>query len=220
MPLTLYGFPVSQPARAVYWALLAEDTKFEYVNVMPGKGTKTPEFKAKGAFLSVPRIDDDGFVLNESHAILSYLGEKHDWSLYPKDIHVRAKIQEYFNWHHTSVRKLTSAHFAPKLRKDLPFTPEGIRIESLIAKGALATLNKILATQPFIAGEKPTVADLSCFCEVSQCEDDMFSLTDISPYPNVQAWLARCKTDIPKYKESHKPFFGIYPKIKGAFAKL
>eukprot|EP01059_Diplonema_ambulator_P013868 TRINITY_DN24563_c0_g1_i1.p1 TRINITY_DN24563_c0_g1~~TRINITY_DN24563_c0_g1_i1.p1 ORF type:complete len:224 (+),score=63.00 TRINITY_DN24563_c0_g1_i1:50-721(+) len=217
MTITLYAFPVSQPARAVLWAMLAEGTKFEYVTVMPGKGTRTKEYMAQGRFPTVPRIVDGDFVLNESHAILTYLGEKEEWALYPKDPQVRAKIQEYFNWHHGNTRKVTTAYFAPIVRKDIPFPKEVIAFETLIATNSLKTLNKILAATPFITGHNPTVADISAFCEISQCLPEIFNLTPLEPYPHVKAWLARCKTDIPKYEEAHESFFKIMPRIQAAF---
>ena len=37
MPLTLFAMPVSQPARAVHWALEHSGTAYIYENIMPGK---------------------------------------------------------------------------------------------------------------------------------------------------------------------------------------
>ena len=93
--MKLYTMPISQPARAVMWACLHEGLEYEQVDVMPGKDTRTPEYMEKsGGIGTVPMIDDDGYILSESHAILSYLGEKHSWSLYPADLKIRGKIQQ------------------------------------------------------------------------------------------------------------------------------
>ena len=40
MSLSLYWMPISQPARAVAWALSHEGVEFESINVMPGKETR------------------------------------------------------------------------------------------------------------------------------------------------------------------------------------
>lgn len=45
---------------------------------------------------TVPLLDDDGYILSDSHAISAYLAEKYakDDSLYPKDIKKRGKVNE------------------------------------------------------------------------------------------------------------------------------
>ena len=85
-----------RPARAVSWACAYAGTEVEEVFTMPGKGTQTEEFLKQSPLATVPRLEEDGFVLNESHAIMSYLGDKFKWELYPSDPHIRAKIQEYY----------------------------------------------------------------------------------------------------------------------------
>ena len=40
----------------------------------------------------VPTLDDDGFVLTESSAIMKYLADKYNLPSYPKDLKKRAKV--------------------------------------------------------------------------------------------------------------------------------
>ena len=47
MTLTLFAMPISQPARAVQWALEHAGTAYVYENTMPGKETRTKEYAAK-----------------------------------------------------------------------------------------------------------------------------------------------------------------------------
>lgn len=46
----------------------------------------------------MPTIDDDGFILTESRAIIIYLAEKYSeidpFNLYPKDTHSRAIVNQ------------------------------------------------------------------------------------------------------------------------------
>ncbi len=98
MGYKLHTMPISQPARAVMWAMAYEGTEYEVVNAMPGKDTRTPEFmKMSGGIGTVPcLVCDDGFVISESHAIMTFLAEKEDWSLYPSgDLQTRARVQQY-----------------------------------------------------------------------------------------------------------------------------
>ena len=218
MSLIFYGFSVSQPARAIEWLLRMEKMKFEKISVLPGKGTRTDEFMKQGSFLTVPRIDDNGFILNESHAIMMYLGEKHNWTLYPKDIRVRAKVHEYLNWHHGNTRCITNAWFAPAIRPDLIPGKDFVITQSKRAKQTLKHLDGILADSKWIAGDVATVADISAFCEVSQCLPEFFNLYPLDAYPNILRWINDCK-EIPSYEEAHAGFFKMLPKLMPMFEK-
>ena len=88
--LTIFGVPVSQPVRAVVWPCLIKKCPFTFVPVTPGKegkkGTRNPEYLAMNPSGQIPAINDDGFKLGESMAILSYLAETRRWSdLWPSD---------------------------------------------------------------------------------------------------------------------------------------
>ena len=85
-PITIYGVPFSQPVRAVLWLMLYKQQKFELSLVNPGSssegGSRHPEYLAKFPTGTIPSIEDHdtGFVLSESHAIMSYLCNKHNSS--------------------------------------------------------------------------------------------------------------------------------------------
>ena len=99
-PLKLYYDLRSQPARACFWAVYANDSadKVDFINIDLGKGeTRTPEFLAMNPYHTVPTLKDEenGLVLYESGAILQYLAEKLNWTkiTIPKDdVVVRAKV--------------------------------------------------------------------------------------------------------------------------------
>ncbi|PHS72898.1 MAG: glutathione S-transferase [Cycloclasticus sp.] len=83
--IKLYAYPRSRSTRVV-WMLeeLGVDYEFIKIDLMAGEG-QTAEFKSIHPDGKVPAIDDDGFVLTESAAILNYLGDKHqDSGLVPK----------------------------------------------------------------------------------------------------------------------------------------
>ena len=105
MPITLYGFPVSQPTRSVLILLSAGNIQYEYVNIDIRTGEQKQE-----AFLKinpngqVPALKHDDFVLTEGAAILQYLAENvNDVSgWYPKDPHTRARTNQWLHWAHTT----------------------------------------------------------------------------------------------------------------------
>ena len=174
MGLKLYWMPISQPARCVAWALEHAGVEYESVNVMPGKDTRTAEYMEKsGGIGTVPMIEDDGFFLSESHAILTYLAEKHgDWELYPSDIRGRAKVQQYFNWHHRNVRNITTNMFAPAMRPDLGLAP------APLPTSAMKTVEAWLSKSEWIAGDAPTLADLSAYCDIGQAQPHLCNFID------------------------------------------
>jgi glutathione S-transferase len=52
----------------------------------------------------------------------------------------------------------------------------------------LGVLESELATRPFIAGDRYTIADMSIFAYASRAEEAGLSL---APYPHLRAWIAR-----------------------------
>ena len=109
MPLKVYLDPLSQPCRAVMLLLEANKVKYEKVLLQLGKGEhrKCEELKKINPDTTLPTMDDDGFALSESAAIMTYLVDKYHlpdhW--YPKDLQKRAKVDQYLHWHHNNLRK-------------------------------------------------------------------------------------------------------------------
>ena len=97
MVLKLHGVPLSQPFRSVAWACLQKRLPFEVNLVVPGMASK---MGSKGAAYlklnptgTVPTLEDDGVVVLESAAMLTYLANKHKWTdLYPQEAAARARM--------------------------------------------------------------------------------------------------------------------------------
>lgn len=60
-------------------------------------------------FKKIPAIVTNDFKLSESVAIYRYLAKEYkiDDAWYPKDIHKRARVDEYLEWQHVSFAKAT-----------------------------------------------------------------------------------------------------------------
>ncbi|KAK9887090.1 hypothetical protein WA026_020034 [Henosepilachna vigintioctopunctata] len=101
MPHILYGSLASPPTRAVIMTAEELGIKFELkaCNLIEGEQF-TPEFLRMNPSHTVPTLDDDGFYLFESGAIMTYLVNKYgkDDSLYPKDIKKRATVDQLLNF--------------------------------------------------------------------------------------------------------------------------
>jgi len=141
-PLIIYGVPFSQPVRAVLWLMLYKQKPFEMVLINPGSssegGSRHPDYLAKFPTGTIPSIEDKetGFVLSESHAIMCYLCNKFDWhDLYPSNHEERAKVDSYLHLHHRNVREASIGLVAPKVRKDLNFSEDFLKISQANING-------------------------------------------------------------------------------------
>jgi len=74
--MKIYGHPISTCTRKVLTTLEEKGQKADLVVVDIMKGDqKNPDHLARQPFGQIPAIDDDGFVLYESRAIIRYVDE-------------------------------------------------------------------------------------------------------------------------------------------------
>lgn len=196
-PITIYGVPFSQPVRAVLWLMLYKQQKFELSLVNPGSssegGSRHPEYLAKFPTGTIPSIEDHdtGFVLSESHAIMSYLCNKHEWyDLYPENYEDRARVDSYLHLHHRNVREASIGLVAPKVRKDLSFPEDFLRMsQASIEKAFKAIEEGWLSQSQFLIGNQLTIADFAAYVEIGQLQSMFTNIYDFEPFPNIRRWL-------------------------------
>lgn len=114
----------------------------------------------------VPTIEDDGFVLWESNAILRYLAAKHGdgnaTSLYPAEPRARAIVEQWMDWQIFSLWPQVAPLYLALHRPP----PEGVKaatIAGYVARSnqAWQIVDRQLATRDYIAGSSFTLADIS-----------------------------------------------------------
>ncbi|OWY91873.1 Autophagy-related protein [Phytophthora megakarya] len=199
----LYANLVSQPSRAVAWALKVKGADYEFVNVeFGGDLIKSDEFKTWNPNALIPVIRDGEFALFEGNAILTYTAVKFGWTdLYPTDMQTRAKVDEFLHWHHTNTRLFTLQILRPAATKangkatptDLAFLEQA---DALIEK-EMTLLETFLDNDYIAHTDAPTVADYAAYCEIDQLEMMGY---DFTKYSKVSAWIARMK-QIPFHDE-------------------
>jgi glutathione S-transferase len=162
--LKLWGRTNSINVQKVQWCL--EELGLAYRRIDAGRGfgvVDTPEYRRLNPNGLVPTIEDDGFVLWESNAIVRYLAGKHGGgSLWPGDPKRRADADRWMDWQATSFGPAMGLAFHGLIR-----TPPESRDESAIA-GSLARtepmaalLDAHLAGRAYVAGDAFTVGDIA-----------------------------------------------------------
>ena len=94
--LKVWGRVNSVNVKKVLWCLGELDVPYERVDAGMQHGVvNTPEYRRMNPNGRVPTIDDDGFVLWESHTIVRYLCARHSMGkLCPSDLRVRADAED------------------------------------------------------------------------------------------------------------------------------
>ena len=103
--LKIWGRTNSINVQKVLWCLGELGLEYERIDAGMQFGVNnTPEYKAMNPNGLVPTIDEDGFVLWESHAIVRYLARKHGLgTLLPSDARIAADADRWMEWYSTTM---------------------------------------------------------------------------------------------------------------------
>lgn len=197
MSRDLYYVPASAPCRSVLLTANAVGVQLnlKYLDLSKGEHL-TPEFIKLNPQHTVPTLDDNGFHLSESRAILAYLVEQYakDDSLYPKNPKKRAVVNEMLYFDATTLYQRTLNYYVPIIFEGAEPDPSKYSKLEL----GYQVLDRYLEDRSWAAGDHLTIADFSLVASVSTIAVAGF---DIAKYPNVSKWLAKAKKTIPKYEE-------------------
>ncbi|XP_061163343.1 glutathione S-transferase theta-1-like [Saccostrea echinata] len=224
--LKLFYDLMSQPSRAVYIFLKANNIPFEAIQIAIRNGDHhKEEYTRITQFQQVPVIDDNGFVLTESVAILQYLCMKYKLAdhWYPlKNPETHARVQEYLNWQHANTRFHGTMLFRILLR--LPQEtkqPVNQQEAGEYRKGNMTVVRHLdkyfLKDKKFLCGEDISIADILAVCELMQLhvidEDYIIYQND-----KVKAWLTRVKNRLgPAFDEGHKIVYKVHDLYKSTW---
>ena len=199
--LKVWGRTTSVNVQKVMWTIAELGLAHERIDAGGAFGkTDTPEYLAKNPNKLIPTLEDDGFVLWESSAIVRYLARKYgSGTLLPADEQQAARADQWMEWSTTTLYPdLTATIFLGLIR-----TPAKDRnnaaIETSIQRAGerLAILDGVLANRPYILGDKLTIADIPAGGLMYR----YFTLPIERPeLPNVAVWYARL-TERPEYRD-------------------
>lgn len=129
------------------------------------------EFRKKNPMATVPVLElDDGTCIAESVAICRYFEELHPE---PPLMGIGAKDRALVEMWQRRMELELLLPVADAFRQRHEFfkgrilqVPEYAEVQKKNAESRLAWLNEVLATRPFIAGERYTIADITTLCAV------------------------------------------------------
>lgn len=141
---------------------------------------------------TIPTMNDNGFVLWESRAILAYLAEAYGKtdSLYPKDPKARAVVNQRLYFDMGTLYQSFAEYYYPQIFAKAPADPEKFKK----METAFEFLEKFLEGNSYAAGKSLTIADLALFATVSTFEVAKF---DFSKYANVAKWYKNVEATAP-----------------------
>lgn len=159
----LYHYPYSQHSRRVVSLLEEAGLDYEIVPLAMDQGAhRSPEYLAINPNHQVPTLIDGEIKIHESNAILRYLCFKHgldDW--YPTDPAARALVEQWLDWNQCRLSPVVI-----DIVLNTVFMGEhGDKNAAQRGQDALPELAQILesglAAGPYLAGNAPSIADLS-----------------------------------------------------------
>lgn len=164
--MKIYGFLPSTCTRRVLMTLHEKNHPFELVSVDLAAGEqKLAAHLARHPFGVVPFMDDEGFMLYESRAIIRYLDRKlPGTSLTPTDVKNFGEMEQWIGIEQSyfsgpAMELIKQLYFAVMQR----LTPDTTIIENAMPKveHALDVAEKRLSKQPYFAGSTFSLADIT-----------------------------------------------------------
>lgn len=197
--MKLYYSPASTTCRIITMFAAEEGIPLDYVpiDLMAGEHRK-PDYMAVNPSGLVPTLDDDGFRLTESGAIIRYLANNVGSGAYPEDLKDRARVDEAMEWFYSNFYKdLGYAMIYPQLFPHHKRQTDEAQAGTIAwgkekAEHWLSILDKDLIGpgRQFLCGDKLTLADyvgaeMVVLGELVHCK--------YQAYPNVRRWIGNMK---------------------------
>ena len=205
--LKLWGRNNSSNVKKVMWACAELGVPYERIDAGLHFGiTTTDEFREKNPNGMIPVIDDDGFILWESNAILRYLCAKHPktpfWPVEPK---IRASADRWMDWQCTTLGPPIGPAFmqlvrAPQEQWDMKM------ISANIPKAALAwtIADRQLGKTQWLTGDDFTVGDIPAAILAYTWFEMPLAKAGLEqhrvPLANVDRWYAQLNA-MPNFRE-------------------
>ncbi|CAG9854752.1 unnamed protein product [Phyllotreta striolata] len=209
MVLKLYAIISSPSVRAVTLCLKALKLEVEWMDVdLLEKEHLLPDFLKINPQHTVPVLDDDGFIVVDSHVIMSYLvtkyGKGDDQLLYPKDPQLRATVDHRLHFD-TGILSGRGANIVRALIfEGLMHIPKA---QILALEESFSIVEKFLECTDYVAGDRLTIADFSLVSSITSWS--AFLPIQAVRFPKISAWLHKLQS-LPYYAEGNQRGLDVF----------
>jgi glutathione S-transferase len=200
--MKLHFHPLSGHAHRarLFVSLIGIDAEIVDVDLAGGEH-KQPAFLALNPFGQIPVLEDNGLVIADSNAILTYLAKKHAPEWLPEDAAGAAAVQR---WLSVASGEIAYGPCAARL-----VTVFGAKFdtEEVIARAhrILALIDGQLIDRTWITADRPTIADVALYSYIARAPEGN---VDRAQYGNITAWLKRVES-LPGFYPFQKTAIGI-----------
>jgi len=189
--IKLYRNPKSGHCHRVELLLAFLGLPYETIDLDMANGAhKAPEYLKISPFGKVPAIDDSGYTLSDSNAILVYLVQTYAKGSHwlPEDPKTAAEVQR---WLTIAADNIFSGPCSARL-----VTLFGAQLDHAAAIAKSHDLFKLMEThldgRNWLAAETITIADIAGYSYIAHAPEGG---VDLAPYPNLRAWLNRIEAE-------------------------
>ena len=196
--LTIHSIPGSPYGRAALIACIEKNAPYRLRAVTPGQH-KQPAYLAHHPFGRIPTLEDDGFWLYETQAIIRYVDASHGAprALTPNDAKAEARMNRaigVIDWYFFADKSARDLVFhrvvAPKL--GFPSSDETARAAIPGTAHVVEVFADLVGNRPYLAGDAFSLADIHAGPQLdllSECEEGAEMIRDTP----IEAWLGRLR---------------------------
>ncbi|WP_170415956.1 glutathione S-transferase family protein [Ruegeria atlantica] len=191
--IRLYDFRLSGSCHKVrlLLSMLQRDHQIIDVDLLNGDQNQSA-FLQVNPLNKVPVLDDDGFILRDSTAIMVYLAQKYgaaEWA--PATPKEHGDIQQWLSFSVNEIfHGVATARAIVLFERDIDLAKP-----RALGQKSLKIMEQHLSDHRWLACDRTTLADLACYPYIALAYQGGISM---SPYPEVRAWIARVEA-LPGY---------------------
>lgn len=204
--LKIYGSDLSGPSNKVRFAANALGVKYEYIKINLREGEhKKEEFLKLHPAGKIPVIDDGGFILFESNAIIKYIAGKAKSDLYPADLMQRAIVDQWMDFSSLHVAEgvykvVHSRVFGP--RRNLPVNEQVVAEGLGLIERFFPIVDRQMEKNKYISGSRLTLADINLLAILDPLD---VAGIEITKYKNLKRWFDNLRKES-FYTRCHKEY--------------
>ena len=189
----LFDYLISGNGYKVRLLLTQLGIPFQRIELNITKGeTRTPEFLRKFPNGRIPAVElDDGKLLFESNAIISYFAEGTPFM--PADRFQRAQVLQWLFFEQYSHEPYIASIRYLVMHPDVADPRRTILDTMMRPRGydALGVMEGHLKSRDWFVGGRYSIADIALYAYTHVADEGGFDLSD---YPAIRAWLERVKS--------------------------